>query len=95
LKYKGETMNSIRWIKTEDRQITPQDFHKQLLIRYSSPEFPGRKVKKENFKTHIASGEVCASNSTQGKFDKPRFFFTGIAGHPSIELDRIIEYIFI
>lgn len=88
-------IHSLPWINVKDRPLTPQDFHKELIIKYHSPEFPGRKVKKENFKTHIASGEVCASNSTQGKFDKPRFFFTGIAGHPSIELDRIIEYIFI
>ena len=88
-------IHSLPWINVKDRPLTPQDFHKELIIKYHSPEFPGSKSEKEKLKVHFGFGKVCASNSTQGEFAAPLFFFTGVPGHPSMEARQILEYIFI
>lgn len=85
---------SLPWINVKDRPLTSQDFHKELIIKYRSPVFPGSKDKQEDMKLHFAFGKICASNSTQGEFAAPLFFFTGVPGHPSMQVNRILEYIF-
>lgn len=87
-------IQDLQWLNVKEHPLDVQHLNKRMLIAYHSPIFPGSSPEK-NPKIHFASGEIQNTNAYGERYDKSYFFFTGIAGHPTMDICRIIEYLFL